>query len=257
MAKMAMEKKEVRIEEVRVEKMVAWLYGRTPIVLHRMSEKGGRELLLPKGPKTRAEKATTLKHNVYEEFRSAPYTIADGPTLLGGLSVWAKKGLAAVALDLPGGSKAQLERLVLAQGERIPIWGIPKLKMDIVREGGFTKTPNVRTRVIVAEWCTTVTLRYVAGVLTATTVMNLLGAAGIMQGMGDWRPQKGGIYGQYELVEKDDPRVVNLQKNCDRVSQEKAMKDAEPYDEDTAELLSWYRGELGRRGKTADLKETA
>lgn len=256
MAKMAAEK-EVRIEQVRVEVFTAWILGTTPIVLHRMAEKGGRELLLPKGPKTRAEKATTLKHNVYEEFRSSPYVLSTGPTLLAGKPVWAKKGLAAVALDLPGGSKAQLERLVSAPGERMPIWGIPKLKMDVVREGGFTKTPNIRTRAIVSEWCTTVTLRFVTGVLTGTTVINLLGAAGVMQGMGDWRPQKGGTYGQYEIVEPDDPRVVKIMKEGGRVKQEKAMKDAEPYDEDTAELLSWYRGELGRRGKTADLEEVA
>lgn len=257
MAKMV-EKKEVVIEEVRVELLDAYLLGRTPIILKRMTEKGCRELLLPKGPKTRAEKASTLKHNVYEEFRSAPYILADGePTLLGGLSVWAKKGLAAVASDLPGGSRAQLERLVQAQGERIPIWGIPKLHMSMVRMAGFSKTPDVRTRVIITEWCTKVTLRYVAGVLTSATVGNLLGAAGIMQGMGEWRPQKGGIYGQYEIVEKNDPRYLKLVKECGRAAQEKAMKAAEPYDEDTAELLSWYRDELGRRGKTKDLEAVA
>lgn len=59
--------------------------GSSPLLLNRMSEKAKRQLLYPSGRKNAVEKATTLKHDPFEEFQAAPYRIAssDAPTLLG------------------------------------------------------------------------------------------------------------------------------------------------------------------------------
>ena len=79
--------------------------------------------------------------------------------------------------------------------------------------------------------------------------MNLFAAAGMMQGVGDWRPQKGsGTYGQYQLVSADDDRFLEVIENGGRESQVDAMANPQPYDEETEELMSWFDVESKRRG---------
>jgi len=50
-----------------------WLKGKTPIIFNAMSAKAKHDLLLPKGRKTAAEKAQTLKHDPEEEYRNSVY----------------------------------------------------------------------------------------------------------------------------------------------------------------------------------------
>ena len=82
---MAVKTQETEINVTKVNKgiVTCHILGTSPIILNRMSEKVRHELLLPKGRKTAADKAGTLKHDPLSEFRSSPYTNeGDGPTYL-------------------------------------------------------------------------------------------------------------------------------------------------------------------------------
>jgi len=69
-------KQEQAIEVVKIDYRTidVCILGKSPIILNRMSEKAKRELLMPKGRKSAADKASTLKHNPLEEYRNSPYT---------------------------------------------------------------------------------------------------------------------------------------------------------------------------------------
>ena len=83
-------------------------------------------------------------------------------------------------------------------------------------------------------------------------IVNLLNAAGMVSGLGDWRIEKGsGNYGTYGIVNPDDPRFLKVVSEGNRESQIKAMEDPEPYDHETEELLQWFDGEVNRRGLKA------
>jgi hypothetical protein len=76
----------------------------------------------------------------------------------------------------------------------------------------------------------------------------LLAAAGLTIGVGDWRPEKGsGNYGQFEIVSKDDPRYARIVKTGGRQAQIDGFENPDGYDEETAELLSWFDDERAKR----------
>lgn len=231
--------------------------GTTPVILNRMTEKGMRELLLPKGRKTAADKATSLKHDPMQEFRASPYTSRDpkSPTYLLALAVWFKKGCASAALDIPGVAKAKIDRMLWGIGdqckeERISLYGVPQMMMAITRSADQNATPDVRSRVIIPRWACTVSIKYPKPQLNDVAVTNLLVAAGMLSGIGDWRNEKGsGRYGCYEVVGPDNKEFDDIVKNGGRQAQLDAMEHPEFYDQESEELYRWFEEEVKARGK--------
>ena len=240
----------INIIEVQQGRFEVCILGKTPLILNRMSEKAARELLMPR-KKTAADKAANLKHNPPEEYRASAYktTGNDSATRLLMLSTAFKGAMRSVAIDIPGAAKAQIGRLTYVAGDYVPIYGAPKLLMSITRSADMNKTPDVRTRAIVPEWACRLSVTYVRPLLREKDVVNLLAAAGIMRGVGDWRPEKGsGSYGQFELVEATNKDFVRIMKTGGRVAQDAALRDPEPFDAESAELLGWFMTEAEARG---------
>lgn len=240
---------EVEIVEIQQDRIEFCVLGRSPLLLLKMSQKALHELLLPRGRKSAADKANSLKHEPYREFRDAPYQVPDGPTLIAMPSVAFKKALAAVAVDIPGAAKAQISRLCHCEGQWTHIYGVPRMHMSVVRSADMNRTPDVRTRCVIPEWAAHVVMTYTRPLLTHTTIARLFAAAGVVNGVGEWRPQKGsGTYGQFDLVDPSDKRFKELIKKGGRDVQVKAMDNPLPFDDETAELYSWYTDEIHRRG---------
>lgn len=238
---------EIVIHTVNTETLQVYLLGKTPLICNRMANK--IELLAPKGKKTAADKASTMKHDPVREFRASPYRLSEGPTELGAMPTWFKKGMMAAALDTPGARKSQIGRLVNVHGEIIALYGIPQLKMDIVRSADFNHTPDVRTRAALREWACELSIRFVRPMLRAQSVINLLAAAGLQSGCGDWRQEKGsGGYGAYEIVSPDNADYKRIVKTQGRDAQVAALENPVAYDDESSELLARFDVELKRRG---------
>lgn len=245
--------KSEEISILRIEKgrMHFFVRGTTPLILNRLSEKAKHELLLPRGKKNAAEKASTLKHEPLAEFRAAPTRISDetAPTLLALPTTAFKGSMRSAALDMPGANKSQIGRLTYVPGEHIAVYGVPQVLCSVVRSADMNRTPDVRTRVILPEWACHVTVEFTQPILREQSVANLLAAAGITIGVGDWRPEKGsGTYGCFELVGADDPDFARIVATGGRAAQAAAMDDPTAYDDETSELLAWFDVEVKRRG---------
>jgi hypothetical protein len=248
---MAVKKDEtIDVVEIKQGRLVCNVLGTSPLVLNAMSAKVKQGLLAP-AKKNAAEKASTLKHNPEEEFRSSAYRAVekDAPTRIIFPAVSFKAALADAAKDLPGAAKAQVGRLTYVEGDYVPIYGTPRLWMTVVRDASINRTPDIRTRAILPEWACRISITFISTILKEITVGRLLAAAGIMRGIGDGRPEKGKMsYGQFELVAADDPRWLKLTKTAGRVQQDAAFADPQPYDGESAELLTWWKAEAVRRG---------
>ena len=251
MAAKAKTETEIDVLKVTHGQLDFCILGSMPLILNRMSEKVLRELLMPKGKKTAADKASSLKHDPMQEFLDSPYIDEDdsAPTYLQHLSSAFKNALKGAALDLPGANKSQIGRLTWVNGERVSIYGVPQIFCSVTRSADMNRTPDVRTRAIVPQWAARVSVSFVTPMLREQGVANLLASAGITQGVGDWRPGKGaGTYGQFELVSADDSRFQHVIKNGGREVQKAAMESPEAYDRETRELLDWFGVESKRRG---------
>lgn len=242
---------EITILEIRRETIDVCILGETPLILNRMSEKAKRELLMPKGKKNAAEKASSLKHDPLAEFRESPYIIEDNaaPTYLAMLSTAFKGAMRQAALDMPGANKSQIGRLVYVPGEMISIYGVPRIFTSITRSADMKRTPDPRTRCIVPKWAAQISITYTIPLLNKTSVGNLLAAAGKIVGVGDWRQEKGsGNYGLFRLVEPTNAEFLRIKSEAGRAAQIAAMDDPEAHDKDSADLLSWFDAEVKRRG---------
>jgi hypothetical protein len=239
----------VSIPRIQTARLTLCVLGTRPLITNRMSVKASHELLLPAGRKTTADKQATLKHNPLEEFRASPYLLPEpAPALIAMMSSAFKGAMATAALDLPGTKKAQIGRLVWVEGDYTPVYGTPRLLMSVVRSADINHTPDIRSRAILPEWAARVEVSFVQPLITEQAVVNLLHAAGVTVGVGDYRPEKGkGTYGQFEVVNEDDARFQAVLAQA-RAEQAAAMDDPLPYDQETEEMLSWWSDEVKRRG---------
>ena len=246
---------EVVVSELRTETFDAWVVGESPLIHNAMSAKARQQLLMPPRKKTAADRAGSLKHEPYPEFVRSMYTArsSDSDTLVVVKATAFKKAVMGAALDLPGAKKAQIGRLLYVEGDsasdEIGIYGTPELMMSVTRSADMAKTPDVRTRAIFPTWCAKLRVTYAVPLLNQRTVANLIGAAGITQGIGDWRVEKGsGNYGRFAIAPEEHPIIQLLRTTGGREGQEAAIKSPAYYDSETEELAQWFDDEVRRRG---------
>jgi hypothetical protein len=241
----------ISILEVEKATMDFHVLGTSPLIMNRMSQKVWHELLAPKGKKTAADKASTLKHDPIKEFRDAPYRMENpnSPSLLGILPTAFKRAMGTAALDMPGAKKAQILRLIYIEGEMLPVFGIPKVFMAITRSADMNKTPDVRTRAILPEWACKISVTFTKPIMREQSIANLLAAAGLQSGVGDWRQEKGsGSYGAFKIVGPDDEDFNRIVQTQAREAQEDALLNPIAHNDETSEMLSWFDVEISRRG---------
>lgn len=242
---------EIYVKEVTQGVADFYIVGTSPLICNRMSEKAKRELLMPKGRKNAAEKASTLKHSPLDEYRESPYTSKDphAKTRVQLLATMFKCAMRTAALDMPGATKAQIGRLLYVEQERVSLFGVPQLLMSVTRCKDINRTPDVRTRMIVPHWACAITVRYVTPIIRPQSVANLLAAGGLTSGIGDWRVEKGsGAFGRYRLCEPDDSEYNAILSCGGREQQDIAIETPTAYDDETDSLFSWYHQEFSSRG---------
>ena len=124
--------------------------------------------------------------------------------------------------------------------------------MDIVRSADMNKTPDVRTRAYLPQWCAEVTVKYVVPTLSAHSIVSLLSNAGTIVGIGDFRQEKGrGSYGTFAVSGAEDmgdyQEIWDEITKEDREVQKLAMEQPICADDQTAELMQYLQEERLRR----------
>jgi len=239
----------IEVDPLKVGSIQVWIKGVTPLICNRMAGKAIRELLFPRGRKSKAEKEQSLKHDPVSEFtNSMTLRSGKGPTRVTFPSPAVKDAMRTAALETKGTNKTQIGRLVWVKGYSVDLYGVPELFMAVVRSADMNKTPDVRTRAIFREWCIPVTIQFVKPQMSEQAIMQLLSNGGIIVGVGDFRQEKGkGNFGQFEVATKEDCRSII--KTGGFAAQSKAIENPACFDADTEELLGWFSEEVKSRGK--------
>jgi hypothetical protein len=249
------ETSDIEIIDIHTKEVRFNILGASPMIMHRFAQKAWRELLLPAPQKNRAEKATTLKHDPIAEFRGAIYMSreTDSPTAIHIPCGAFHKAVGQAAIDIPGAAKAEIMRLTSVVTPTIHLYGIPVIGCDMVRNSGINGAPDVRIRPYFREWACQLSFRYVSDLVTERQIASLLGAAGHIVGIGDWRGQKGGPYGRFKIVPDSDADFKRIVEHQGRKAQLEAIEHPQHFDEDAEELIGWFFEEVERREKEATL----
>jgi hypothetical protein len=245
-----------------------------------MSQKVREGLLVGMRKKTAAERLE-IKHHPYDEFRGALEQMPDEgapPTFCAIRAASFKASFEAAALRVAGIKKTEVQALMRVRPlqppfadykldpEYLPLWGIPALRMDIVRSADMNRTPDVRSRPCFKRWATEFEVEFVTPNFKAQSIAALVNNAGLYAGVGDYRLQKGGTFGQFNIVEVDEVEFLNrsageLRKDWNEVvdtmgyqAQKAAFDDPKPYDDEAKQLLTFYEDEIVRRN-TSEVKQ--
>lgn len=225
------------------------LIGETPMFQNRMAAKAKQQLLVGGRKKTAADRAV-IKHHPLVEFRDSLERIGDGPTALGLRVVAMKAAMCTAALETAGITKTSAQRLLFMPGDLTPLYGVPQLRMDVVRSADVNRTPDVRTRAFLPKWGAEIEIHHVLPQLPISSVVTLACNAGVLVGLGDFRQEKGkGAFGSFRVITADtqDDDWDDLVTNYGREAQVAAIDSPTYADNDTAELMEFFFGEEKRR----------
>ena len=240
---------EVLIQPLKQSTITVRIVGTTPMYQNWMAAKAKQQLLVGGQKKSKADRAH-IKHQPLQEFRDSAQILPGGPTALGLNVIAVKAAMATAALETTGGlKKASAQRLLYMPGTFAALYGVPQLKMDVVRSADMNRTPDVRTRCYLPQWGAEITMSYIVPQLSMNSVIALLCNAGMVVGVGDFRQEKGkGSFGSFRVLgDEDDAEWNDLVANHGREMQEAALNDPDYADQDTADLMEFFHSEVQRR----------
>lgn len=255
---MAAAKKPVKAKEITVLQLQEGhqdfcILGISPLVYNSLSNKArtdGSTGLLPAAKKNRAERESVAKHEPWKEYRESVYRHQGDrhPTRLMLPARMFKGAMRAVTARIPGLFGTEVGQLIWISPEEISVYGVPQVWTTPVRSADANRTPDMRTRAIVPHWACYLHAKYIMPNVKAPALVNLLGNAGLICGVGDARAEKGKFdNGQFHLVEENNAEFQRIIAEGGREAQDAALNDPLYYNAETEELLEWYKTERKRR----------
>lgn len=145
----------------------------------------------------RSGKAKTKKITDPEKaYRASLYEIAPGE--YGFPAQGIKNALQAAAIRFTEKKGTVVAGALQIVADMLPIDGSePWMRSDFVKHGG--RTPDIAYRGCFDEWTITVPVIYNAEVISEAQVVTLFSLAGFAVGIGAWRPEKRGGFGQFSV----------------------------------------------------------
>ena len=178
------------------------IFGTSPLICHRWSEKAKKEMLDKQmgKPKVRAFK------NPEKDFEDSLYKLPSGAYGFPAVAFKNAAVRAASNLDITMVQARQMFFVIADEDDCVLIEGEPTMREDMVRLNG--KTADIRYRGEFRKWQATVSIRYNAGVISDDQVVNLFQLAGFSVGIGEWRPEKNGSFGCFTLFAEEAEAVA-------------------------------------------------
>lgn len=190
------------LPEMRLQSMILDIVGTSPLITHRFSEKAKKKMR-----DKHAKKATTAKEvrNPVEEFTEATYFISRNPDRYG-VSANAFYSAALDAALALGAKKSEMRRSFTVRPDAFTADGPlvevhtpnpPTMREDTVTVG--MGSSDLRYRPEFQEWSCKLRVVFDARQVSAEQIANLLRQAGFSTGIGEWRQEKEGFYGSFDV----------------------------------------------------------
>lgn len=111
------------------------------------------------------------------------------------------KAITEVAPYLDGMDKKKVRGSIRFIDEMIPIsFKTQTTNKTCGKSSGITKSPRLIIRPQFNDWTCSLKIMYNNANISAENIINLINWAGFQMGIGGWRPEKSGNFGQFEVV---------------------------------------------------------
>lgn len=190
----------IQIPGMKKAQLTITLVGDTPLIVNKWSEKAKQEM---RNKQMKLASQAKAAKDPEQCFRDSLYLI-DGSTKENpkyGFPAIAFKSAAVDACShIAGITKVEARGAFHIFQELVEIQGTPTMREDMVRVGTMSKVADLRYRGEFKQWKTTFTVQYNANVLSPEQIVNLFATAGFAIGVGEWRPEKNGMYGMFSVA---------------------------------------------------------
>lgn len=207
----------IQIDRIAAETIRVPIVGTAPLIMHNFSEKSKRQMLEAQQGK---KKLKTIR-DPEAEYEAAFYHIIDPTdgTMKYGFPVTAFKASTTGAarfydksVSMTALRQFMFMRGILTDGDPqqlVEIIGEPRMREDIVRLGGASRSADLRYRPEFPVWSTSLEVTFVTSSISRQSVLSLIDAGGLGIGVGEWRPEKRGEFGTYAVDQSREIEVLS------------------------------------------------
>ena len=188
----------ITLEEMQQSVLTTRIQGISPFIQHKWSKKAEQEMR-DKHAGVRVKNRDVREPE--QEFRDAAYVCEDGR--FGFPAGGVKSCLVGAAHKDIGLEKTLLKKSLFIIPDDPINYLIaletddPLMREDTVRVGAGST--DLRYRPEFRNWSMILNFEFDAQALTQQAILNLVQRAGFGVGLGEWRPEKGGEYGRFEV----------------------------------------------------------
>lgn len=192
-----MKKNQVTINEFNIKSFEVKIKGISPLIVHNFDQKITIEM-----EAKQQGKAKTEKHKIRvpeDDFEGAKHKSPIGfegfPA--GGFKKAFIRGAKMTGLVMKDAQMAFFVKADCEETQLVKINGDCRMRTDMVRVG--MGSADIRYRPEYLNWNATIKIEFNEGLISVEQILQCVKAAGYGCGIGDWRPEKGGGYGRFEL----------------------------------------------------------
>lgn len=199
---------QVELDQVALEHVKVPIVGTSPLIVHRFADKAKKQMLdAMQGRKTHKQVKDPAA-----EYEEAFYRLKDGGY---GLPAIAFKSATVGGVRFYGKSitMTAFKQYAFFRGEPgedgqqlVRLEGEPYMREDVVRVG--RGGADLRYRPEFPEWKAVLEVTFVTSAITRNSLLSLIDAGGLGVGVGEWRPEKDGNFGTYQIDESREVETL-------------------------------------------------
>jgi len=216
---------EIVIPNINLERHKIYLIGTSPLIVHAFPEKARKEML---GKQMKVAKGGRDARDPYAEYEAARYTLPDGRD--GFPAIGFKAAAVTACTSLSDVTKVAARQAFRVEGVPMKANGViegslvrtalvplvaspPTIREDVVRLAGVGRTPEMRYRPEYSDWGVVLDIILNPQVISFAQLASMFQAAGHGVGVGDYRPERDGDCGTFDIANEDSFTIWKSENN--------------------------------------------
>lgn len=188
----------IRIAEPKFLNMIVEIVGKSPLICS--NGKQAVDELIAQERKPEGARTKRGPRDREKAFRSSLYEM--GPGVYGFPATGIKRAVRDAGTRFTDEKGTHISGALQILTDFVQIEGDePYMREDYVRHGG--RTPDLAFRACFENWRMHVPIRVNSEVISEAQALTLFNLAGFAIGIGAWRPEKNGTFGQFEVTGVD------------------------------------------------------